>query len=229
MTARVRAPGPRISRRAVRARRAAFGFVIAAAALAARDMTAAGPAASRPSRKPVKGCVWERISDAGAGLEAWVQRCDFGFRKIDFLFQGKSLAIRYSDGGGAPDPLVDVFDLAPGETPDAGIRRIFREKTDPTVAARCVLAPYRGSKAPSGVRRWTFVPDAAYAKELAAKADPNEVGDPSCGDWGDAPDGIQYFETHGTAKARKVLFVRVGQDEPLFDERTLWLIEAKGE
>ena len=65
------------------------------------------------------------------------------------------------------------------------------------------------------------MPNAAYQKELDAKADPNEVGDPPCGDWGDTPDGIQYFEAQPAA--RKVLFVRVGQDEPLFDERTLRL------
>ena len=83
-----------------------------------------------------------------------------------------------------------------------------------------VLAPYGGEKRP-GATRYTFVPNAAYQKELDAKADPNEVGDPPCGDWGDAPDGIQYFEVQ--PGARKVLFVRAGQDEPLFDERTLRL------
>ncbi len=48
--------------------------------------------------------------------------------------------------------------------------------------------------------------------------------DPPCGDWGDSPDGIQYFEAQPSSGARKVLFVRVGQDQPLFDERTLRLL-----
>jgi hypothetical protein len=150
-----------------------------------------------PSRPPVKGCAWEKFSDARVGLEAWVQRCDFGFRKIVFLAVGRSLAIRYSDGGGAPDPLVDVFDLLPDETPEDGVKRL------------------------------TFVPDPAYQKELDAKADPNEVGDPRCGDWGTAPDGIQYFEVHPASKSRKFLFVRVGQDEPLFDEQNFRLLPAR--
>jgi hypothetical protein len=34
------------------------------------------------------------------------------------------------------------------------------------------------------------------------------------------PDGIQYFEVP-VGEGRKVLFVRIGQDEPLFDEQTL--------
>ncbi len=180
-----------------------------------------------PSRPAIKGCAWEKVADASVGLEAWVQRCDFGFRKIDFLFEGNSLAIRYSDGGGKPDPLVDVLDLSPGEAPEAGIRRLFAERTEKDLAARCVLAPYRGDKAPTGVRRYTFVPDAAYRKELDRKADPEEVPEPPCGDFGEAPDGIQYFEAQPASGARKILFVRVGQDEPLFDEKTLRLLPPR--
>ncbi|MGA8810498.1 MAG: hypothetical protein WB973_21715 [Thermoanaerobaculia bacterium] len=176
-------------------------------------------AADHPSRAPVKGCKWEMVSDAALGLDAWVQRCDFGFRKIDLFTKGSSLYIHYSDGG-APDALIDVLPLRPGETAEAGIKRIFASHTSAKLARRCVLAPYSGDKR-AGAERFTFVPNAAYKKELDAKADPNEVGDPPCGDWGDAPDGIQYFEVQPAA--RKVLFVRVGQDEPLFDEKTLRL------
>jgi hypothetical protein len=180
-----------------------------------------------PSRPATKDCSWEKISDASLGFAAWVQRCDYGFRKIDFVIIKNSLAIRFSDGG-APDPLIDVLDLQAGETPEAGIKRIYAARTDRKVAARCVLAPYRseGMKVPAGVKRYTFVPNAAYRKELDKTTDPNEVGDPSCGDWGEAPDGIQYFEAQPESAARKVLFVRVGQDEPLFDDATLRLLPA---
>jgi hypothetical protein len=40
-------------------------------------------------------------------------------------------------------------------------------------------------------------------------------------------DGIQYYEVHPASKARKILFVRIGQDEPLFDEKTLRLIDPR--
>src|SRR5882724_252966 len=64
-------------------------------------------AADEPSRKPVKGCAWEQLLDAKLGLQAWVQRCDFGFRTIDFQVVKNSLEIHYSDGGGALYPVVD--------------------------------------------------------------------------------------------------------------------------
>jgi hypothetical protein len=183
---------------------------------------ASGASADKPSRPADKNCRWEKFSDPGVGLQAWVQRCDYGDRKIDFLAQGRSLAIRYSDAGAKPDPLVDVFDLLPREDARAAIGRVFLAHTDEAVAARCVLAPYKEEgKVRTGVERYTFVPDRKYQKELDAKRDPNEVGDPPCGDWGDAPDGVQYFEAQPSRGVRRILFVRVGQDIPLFDENTL--------
>ncbi len=185
------------------------------------------PAATKPSRKPVKGCRWERLSDAAVGLEAWVQRCDFGFRRIDFLFEKNALAIRYSDGGGKPDPVVEVFDLKEGEAPEAGIQRVWAAKTPTFFASRCALAAYRESRPTPGASRYTFEPLSSYAAELKKKEDPNEVPPPPCGDWGTAPDGIQYWEAQPAGGARKVLFVRVGQDVPLFDERTLRLLPPR--
>ncbi|WP_457154567.1 hypothetical protein [Mesorhizobium sp. P5_C1] len=164
------------------------------------------------------------MTDKTVGLAAWVQRCDFGFRQIHFEFTGNALAIKYSDGGAA-DPLVELYDIKPGETAEASLQRLFREKTDKAVSARCVLAPYTEGTVPAGIKRYTFSPDAAYAKELEAKTDPNEVPDPPCGDWGEMPDGIQYFEVPAGA-ARKLLFVRIGQDEPLFDEQTLQVLPS---
>ncbi|MBB6407471.1 hypothetical protein [Mesorhizobium sangaii] len=175
-----------------------------------------------PSRPPIDKCVWEKLTDKTVGLAAWVQRCDFGFRQIHFEFAGNALAIKYSDGGAA-DPLVELYDIKPGETAEAALQRLFLEKTEKAVSARCVLAPYTPAGTAPSVKRYTFSPDAAYAKELEAKADPHEIPDPPCGDWGEMPDGIQYFEVPKGA-ARKLLFVRIGQDEPLFDEQTLLVL-----
>ncbi|HSB94869.1 MAG TPA: hypothetical protein VLC91_00360, partial [Spongiibacteraceae bacterium] len=136
--------------------------------------------AATPARAPVPGCVWEQRSSAAAGLAAWVQRCDFGDRKIDLFFKAQSLFIRYSDGG-APDALIDVFELQSKEAAENAMRRIFAAHTDAALAKRCVLAPYRDTAAPAGVLRFTFVPDAAYQKELTAQADPNDIPEPPCG------------------------------------------------
>ncbi|MER9741010.1 hypothetical protein [Mesorhizobium sp. M0187] len=174
-----------------------------------------------PSRPPIDKCVWEKLADKTIGLAAWVQRCDFGFRQIHFEFVGNALAIKYSDGG-APDPLVEVFDIKSGETAEAAVLRLLLEKTDKSGSARCVLTPYTEGTVPTGVKLYTFSPDAAYPIELKALAN-DEVPEPPCGDWGEMPDGIQYFEAPA-GEGRRVLFVRAGQDEPLFDDQTLRML-----
>src|SRR5690349_11805136 len=105
------------------------------------------------SRPPDKGCAWEKFSDIG--LEAWVERCDYGFRKIDFVAQGKSLAIRYSDGG-KPEPVVDVIDRLPGESGEAAVTRIFAAHSTKALVKKCVARPFRGMKPRKDVQRYTF-------------------------------------------------------------------------
>jgi hypothetical protein len=214
---------PRLANTSMRNRALCISATALVLALSSFSIASNAARNDRPSRAPVKGCTWEKFADAGLGLAAWVQRCDFGFRKIDFLTRGKSLAIRYSDAG-EPDPVVDVIDVHKDEMPLATMKRHFAAHTPAAIARRCVLAPYRGVPPRSGVLRYAFVPDPAYRQELRRKTKPDEVGDPPCGEWGDAPDGIQYYEAPANQGAHKILFVRVGQDEPLFDEKTLRVV-----
>jgi len=102
-----------------------FCLVLALTAIAP---ACAASSAAKPSRAASKGCAWEKLADATVGLDAWVERCDYGSRKIDFVFSGHALAQRYD--AGAPDPLVEVLDLRAGESVEAGLARLFGEHTD---------------------------------------------------------------------------------------------------
>lgn len=197
-------------------------FSVMIVALAAFSNVAAAQSGA-PSRAAFKDCKWEHATSNAAGLSAWVQRCDYGFRKISFFYKGKALMQQYSDAA-TPDPLIEVFDLQPNESLQAGVQRVYLAKTPQNESARCVIAPYKNGKPAPGTMRYTFEPNAAYAKELKAKQDPNDVPEPPCGEWGTAPDGQQFFQVWPTGSVRKFLFVRIGQDTPLFDEMTLQLL-----
>ena len=147
----------------------------AAKASTAQPTTAATPPSVKPSRLASKGCKWEAAS--GAGLRAWVERCDYRDRKIDLFFKGHQLMQRYSDGD-APEALVDVLDMLPNETQSAAMTRVFASHTDAKTRAKCVLAPYKdGGKPPAGAQFYTFAPNAAYAKTLA-KNKSTDIPDP---------------------------------------------------
>ena len=73
-----------------------FAIFIAIALVVAPVFAATKEAPSRPAGKQ---CQWERVADATLGLEASVQRCDFGSRKIHLYAKGNALLMHYSDGG----------------------------------------------------------------------------------------------------------------------------------
>jgi hypothetical protein len=182
-------------------------------------LTASAPTA-KPSRAASKGCKWEAAS--GAGLSAWVERCDYGDVKIDLFFKGNMLMQRYSDRASL-DTLIEVLDMLPNETQSAAMTRVYDAHTSAKVRSKCMLAPYKnGGKPPAGAEFYTFLPTAKYAKSLGKVAN-GDLPEPPCGDWGTMPDGIQYFEVWPANSVRKILMVRVGQDTPMFDERTLQL------
>lgn len=198
------------------------------AAVAALLFAVSAAAADKPSRAAEKGCQWEKLTSPTLGFDAWVQACDFGARKINLYAKDNKLMQHFSDGG-EDEALVESFALQPNETAQGAIKRVFAQNTkDKSLVARCLLKPYQEEgedppKLPPGVERYTFLPNAQLQKEIDAKQE-DGVPDPPCGDWGYAPDGIQYFETQRGAKA--ILFVRVGQDDPLYDEKTLRLTPA---
>ena len=176
-----------------------------------------------PSRAAFEHCTWQKLSDRTLGLEAWVQRCTSP--KSDFVVQDHALAMRSADSP-MPVPVIRFFDLLPGETPAQGLRRIFDARTDKKVARRCVLAPYEPAAKRAGVKRFTFVPDKAYQKELDAHAQEG-IPDPPCGELGTQADFVLYFEVQPASGSRKVMLIDAGQDTPFFDEETLRLLPPK--
>lgn len=193
-----------------------FGLLAAANVAAGKDA---------PSRAAQKGCTWEKINDATLGLDVWVQRCDFGFRKINIAAKGNALVLHNSDGG-EDEKLIETFAVQADEKPEAAIQRVFAEHTaDKDLVARCLVKPYKGyGSVPKGAKRYTVLPNAALKKELDAKQDPGDIPEPPCGDWGDMPDSVQYYEVQDGAS--RIMIVRAGQDEPLFDEKTLHVLPA---
>ncbi|HEY2828538.1 MAG TPA: hypothetical protein VGJ88_00360 [Thermoanaerobaculia bacterium] len=187
--------------------------------------TTVATAADQPSRRADKGCAWRKLSDPTLGLEAWVQRCTYSAKRtIDFVVRDHALVMRDSDDR-EPLTVIRLFDLQPGESTEQGVRRIFTAHTDAKIARRCVLAAYTPAAKRSGVKRYDFVPDKTYQKQLDAVKE-DGVPDPPCGDLGTQPDSVQYFEVQPSSGSRKVMLVDAGQDVPLFDEETLRLLPA---
>jgi hypothetical protein len=86
--------------------------------MALAPMHAGWAADGGPARVAEKGCVWEKLVGADTGFEAWVQRCDFGFRRVELFIQGHRVMERYSDAPANPEPVIEIIDLPTGSYGD---------------------------------------------------------------------------------------------------------------
>ncbi|UPT72823.1 MAG: hypothetical protein M0D55_12930 [Elusimicrobiota bacterium] len=186
---------------------------------------AAAPEASAepvPPRPAGKGCLWRTLSAPQIGLEALVQRCNFGYRTIDFAAGKRALIQIMQDAGKDEDlyPVVVMYEKKEDEAPDDAIRRAAFGKLSRYQRKHCrVVAkhvPHLGlSKA-----AFTIEPDEVYAEKIA-KENGTDIPPPPCGDMGISFDGVSYWEFHAMENPRRFAFVNAGQDSPLFDETGL--------
>lgn len=197
-----------------------------AAALTALAATAAlaavPPPASLSSRAPEKGCVWKLLSSATLGISVPYQRCDFGYRVIDFFEGKKQLIQSMKDTGKKEDlfPVILVYEKKADEGPDEAIRRIAFKDLTRYKRKHCVVVAKHVAYLGLNKAAFTISPDAEYAAKAAKEAG-DDIPEPPCGNLGEAADYASHFEFHPLENPRRFVFVSEGQDTPLFDETAI--------
>jgi hypothetical protein len=192
-----------------------------AAALAATAMMAAAPAAPAP-RSAEKGCEWKLFTSAALGIEVPYQRCDFGYRVIDFAAGKRGLYQTMQDKGKKRDvyPVITVFDKKADEAPDEAIRRTAFKALSWYKRRHCAVVATHVAHLGLNKAAFTISPDAEYAAKAAKEAG-TDIPEPPCGDQGESADSVSYFEFHPLENPRRFVFVSAGQDTPLFDDSAI--------
>jgi hypothetical protein len=195
-------------------------MLAAIAASAAVPSTPAG-------RAPEKGCAWTTLSSPEVGIELPVQRCDFGYRVIEFTTLPHKHHVYQSiqDKGKKATlyPVVTVYSMKADERPDDAVRRVALGTLSRYKRKHCVVVARYLSHLGPGKAAFTISPDKKYAAE-ALEAAGGDIPEPPCGEYGELADGLTYFEFHPLENPRRFLFVSAGQDTPLFDETALKLL-----
>lgn len=199
--------------------------VVKSIALVAVTLVLAGQAiaADRPpqpahSAVDDKLCTWEWKEGGGLGL--WAERCKLDTGLWELTFKPDLPGFVLTIDGEDLQTVLQVF----RKPADAPIDAILPElvKRGYTLATECAFEPADLSyipKPPAGQSFYEIVPTGKRKADFDALPD-NEVPDPPCGDYGTAPDGIQYFMIEAAHPDRAV-FVNLGQDGTMFDPNTL--------
>jgi len=184
-----------------------------------------------PSRPPEKNCVWVHLTDRALGVTLYHQKCNLGFRTVDFESSPREGAVfevlRDTAPGAAAsrEPVIRVLTKTAEETIAAAIRRVALPTTPAARRSHCRAVPAKDVRLPAGHAAYVFAPDdeAAILKRSAG-----DVPEPPCGDLGMDYDSQSYFEYHPGENPRRFLFVAFGQEEhPDFDEDSLRLLPSK--
>lgn len=163
-------------------------------------------------RKPYDGFRWEHIS--GAGLDLWAQSSDRLRIVTDNTLPG---AVLVNGAGLRLDTILRVFQPN-GALPDSLIALLRRQPgwdESQTAVLKEITSPWKGR------RRYVIVPAGAYGDSIDAQMMMTPVPS-TCSGWGIGNSGMRYFETFAKSPGR-ILFVNIGQEQPLFDEASIKL------
>ncbi len=184
-----------------------FLFITACALLAACTS-----GTYQSDRKPYDGFRWEHIS--GAGLDLWAQSSDRLRIVTDNTLPG---AVLVNGAGLRLDTILRVFQPN-GALPDSLIALLRRQPgwdESQTAVLKEITSPWKGR------RRYVIVPAGAYGDSIDAQMMMTPVPS-TCSGWGIGNSGMRYFETFAKSPGR-ILFVNIGQEQPLFDEASIKL------
>lgn len=174
------------------------------------------PLASRPAEK---GCEWRLFKSPELGLEVPYQRCDFGYRVIDFGPGKRSFFQSMQDKGKKEDvyPVITMYTKDADEAPDKAVRRAAFGKLSFYKRRHCVVVATHIPHLGLNKQAFTISPDKEYAAKVAKKAG-TDIPEPPCGDQGETADSVTHWEFHPLENTKRFAFVSAGQDTPLFDE-----------
>lgn len=173
------------------------------------------PDSLKPSRQPYEGFVWDEVR--GAGLRLLAQRNGSMRVMADPSLPGMVLV---RDGSASPVRLIQVFDIGVGGI--SVLTDTLRARGELPVGETCRFRNIDSGRA--GVSRYILVPYGDYAAHVDSVSALGPVPS-TCGGWGVGNSGMRYFETYDSSPS-KAVFVEIGQEMPLFDEKSIILADT---
>lgn len=173
------------------------------------------PDSLKPSRQPYEGFVWDEVR--GAGLRLLAQRNGSMRVMADPSLPGMVLV---RDGSASPVRLIQVFDIGGGGI--SVLTDTLSARGELPVGETCRFRKIDSGRA--GVSRYILVPHGDYAAHVDSVSALGPVPS-TCGGWGVGNSGMRYFETYDSSPSKSV-FVEIGQEMPLFDEKSIILADT---
>jgi|GEM_PF-1364648 len=172
---------------------------------------------TKPSRDAWEGCEWQEVG--GYGIRFLSQKCP----TYQIVQIPEGFTTKFNTG--VSDIVeIEIIDSNEGMTAEETIQENFIDTLDEEAQENCSIEIYNLPTAASqkGVTRYVIKPSEEYWEQLLEDEEYPTFN--ACGDKYGTTNGVQYFEVHENSPDR-FLFVRIGQDMPLFDEASIEFID----
>lgn len=160
------------------------------------------------------GFEWRELT--GAGMRLMVRKNEKIRLMADPQLPG---IVMVRDGDTKPHRLIQVFEIKGNginEVMDVIEKDGGWDKSQPGIFKQV-------ESGREGVSRYVMIPDGDYAKATDGLMKTEPVAS-TCNGWGVGNSGYRYFEMYDSNPG-KVVFVEIGQDAPLFDEKSIRLCD----
>ncbi len=164
-----------------------------------------------PSREAFEGFQWDTVS--GAGLKFWGQHNDRIRIVTDESIPGAK--IERSGQKESHYAVLRLFPLKNGKIED--LLDILPASLEWNDSIECSFLEKPTDR--PGVKRYVLTPAGAYAQKIHELSSREPIPS-TCGGWGVGNSGMRYFEIHDN-RPDLALFVEIGQEAPLFDEKSI--------
>ena len=174
-----------------------------------------------PSRQPYPGCHWKPFQSGMLGVRMLIQDC-LGADHYDFSIVNNEVARHRpsNDTIYGSYTLVRVYEKPAGQAIEKALKEQFIDNLPSSRRATCTI---ENSGTPGSLSEHYFIlPNDERVKEINNSAGTDIPDYSECGLTSD-PNSGTYFEYQPTRTTARFLYVVKGQDDPLFDEKSIEL------
>lgn len=176
-------------------------------------------------RQAEKDCKWEDFSASNLGISIMVQNCNWKEMSPIFL-ESKNAIIQIPEKlkNSKKDyyKVIEVYKKKENEDFEEVINKQFISKLSRVEKNHCSAKQSYFILDDKSKVNFVIEPDTVLSERILQQTSEGQIPRDPCGEYGISGNGfIRYFEYHPEESKTKYIFVRVGQDAPLFDEKTI--------
>lgn len=176
-------------------------------------------------RKAEQDCSWKDFHSEKLGLQIMIQSCNWQDMSPVFLESGNSIVqipekLKNSKKDGYK--IIEVYKKDENEDFEELLNKEFISKLNRTEKRHCEVKQSYFILDDKSKLNYVIEPDNVLQETILQETPEGQVPRDPCGGYGISGNGfIRYFEYHPNESKTKYIFVRVGQDAPLFDEKSI--------